>query len=148
MKRVFAYAIALVALAAASWFGVRALGGGHTLASVAIPFTAAEDLPDTPDEWHGRIDYRVLDRQLGKRRRDAAAELCGFGSEREIETRRELHRPQHPQRILDEGSARMPQHAGLQIALASVRIDQCSAKRIQRDRVHGEVAAGRGVGVV
>jgi len=64
MKRVFAYAIALVALAAASWFGVRALGGGHTLASVAIPFTAAEDLPDTPDEWHGRIDYRTLDRQL------------------------------------------------------------------------------------
>ncbi|UKK83689.1 beta-lactamase family protein [Sphingopyxis sp. BSN-002] len=64
MKRVFVFLIAVAALVSAGWFGVRALGGDHPLASVAIPFKAAENLPDTPEEWHGRIDYQALDRQL------------------------------------------------------------------------------------
>src|SRR3546814_20717476 len=31
---------------------------------VPIPIKAAENLPDTPAEWRGRIDYPALDRQL------------------------------------------------------------------------------------
>lgn len=64
MKRVFVFLIAAVALAAAGWLGIHALGGNHPLASVPIPISAPENLPDTPAEWRGRIDYRALDRQL------------------------------------------------------------------------------------
>lgn len=58
----------LVPLAVAAlglgWFGLHASGGGQPLASIAIPIHAPEDLPDTPAEWRGRIDYHALDRQL------------------------------------------------------------------------------------
>ncbi len=64
MQRVFTFLIAIFALGLAGWFGFHAAGGGHPLASVAIPFKAAENLPDSPAEWRGRIDYRTLDRQL------------------------------------------------------------------------------------
>jgi beta-lactamase class C len=64
MKRVFVFLIAVAALGLAGWFAVRAGGGKHPLASIAIPLKAPEDLPDTPAEWRGRIDYRALDRQL------------------------------------------------------------------------------------
>ncbi|WP_422059984.1 serine hydrolase domain-containing protein [Sphingopyxis sp.] len=64
MQRVFTFLIAILALGLAGWFGFRAARGDHPLASVAIPFKAAENLPDTPAEWRGRIDYRTLDRQL------------------------------------------------------------------------------------
>jgi beta-lactamase class C len=63
-KPVFSCLIAIVALGLAGWFGVRALGGKHPLASVAIPIKAPANLPDTPAEWRGRIDYVALDRQL------------------------------------------------------------------------------------
>lgn len=64
MKRVFVFLIAAAALAAAGWLGIHAFGGNHPLASVPIPISAPENLPDTPAEWRGRIDYRALDRQL------------------------------------------------------------------------------------
>ena len=64
MKRVFVFLIVAAALAAAGWLGIHALGGNHPLASVPIPISAPENLPDTPAEWRGRIDYRALDRQL------------------------------------------------------------------------------------
>src|SRR3546814_13016456 len=64
MKRVLTILIAIAALGSAGWFGIYALGGSHPLASVPIPIKAAENLPDTPAEWRGRIDYRALDRQL------------------------------------------------------------------------------------
>lgn len=64
MKRVFACLVAVAALGSAGWFGLHAFGGSEPLASVPIPIKAAEDLPDTPAEWRGRIDYRALDRQL------------------------------------------------------------------------------------
>lgn len=63
-KPVFTYLIAIVALGLAGWFGIHALGGKHPLASVPIPIKAPENLPDTPTEWRGRIDYHALDRQL------------------------------------------------------------------------------------
>jgi beta-lactamase class C len=64
MKRVFVFLIAVAALGLAGWFGVHAFGGKHPLASIAIPLKAPENLPDTPAEWRGRIDYRALDKQL------------------------------------------------------------------------------------
>lgn len=64
MKRVFIFLIAIAALGSAGWFGIHAFGGSRPLASVPIPIEAAENLPDTPAEWRGRIDYRALDRQL------------------------------------------------------------------------------------
>ncbi|MBN8843369.1 MAG: beta-lactamase family protein [Sphingomonadales bacterium] len=64
MPRILLGLIAVAALVLTGWFGVRALGGSHMLASVDIPFKSAENLPDTPEEWRGRIDYRTLDRQL------------------------------------------------------------------------------------
>jgi beta-lactamase class C len=64
MKRVLFVLIAIVALGLAGWFGIHAFGGKHPLASIPIPIKAAENLPDTPAEWRGRIDYRAVDRQL------------------------------------------------------------------------------------
>lgn len=64
MKRVLACLVAAAALGSAGWFGLHAFGGGEPLASVPIPIKAAADLPDTPAEWRGRIDYHALDRQL------------------------------------------------------------------------------------
>jgi len=63
-KRVLPGLIAVAALGLAGWFAVHAIGGKHPLASVVIPIRAPENLPDTPAEWRGRIDYRALDRQL------------------------------------------------------------------------------------
>src|SRR5690606_18880516 len=58
--------LAPVALAALGlgWFGLHASGGSQPLASIAIPMNAPEDLPDTPTEWRGRVDYEAIDRQL------------------------------------------------------------------------------------
>src|SRR3546814_18341817 len=64
MKRVLTILIAVAALGSAGWFGIYALGGSEPLASVPIPIKAAANLPDTPAEWRGRIDYPPLDRQL------------------------------------------------------------------------------------
>ncbi|WOF42833.1 beta-lactamase family protein [Sphingopyxis indica] len=55
--------VALAVLVAASWFGFHGVGESQPLASVPIPLKA-ENLPDTPAKWHGRIDYRALDRRL------------------------------------------------------------------------------------
>ena len=64
MKRVLTCLIAVIALGSAGWFGIHALSGSRPLASVPIPIKAAENLPDAPAEWRGRIDYSALDRQL------------------------------------------------------------------------------------
>lgn len=64
-KSALRFILALIAVAALGlgWFGLRA-SGSQPLASVPIPISAPENLPDTPAEWRGRIDYRALDRQL------------------------------------------------------------------------------------
>ena len=64
MKRFFVFLIAVAALGLTGWYGLRAFGGSHPLVSVAIPIKPPENLPDTPAEWRGRIDYRALDKQL------------------------------------------------------------------------------------
>src|SRR3546814_11720753 len=74
--------LALFAVAALGlgWFGLHASGGGEPLASVPIPINAPENLPDTPAEWRGRIDYRALDRQLSDlSRRPEMAGLAAAG---------------------------------------------------------------------
>lgn len=64
MKRLSLVLITIVMLGLAGWFGFRAAGGDHSLVSMPIPLQAPRKLPDTPEEWRGRIDYRALDRQL------------------------------------------------------------------------------------
>ena len=64
MPRVVILLIAIVALGFSGWFGIHAIGGNQPLASVPIPIMAPENLPQTPSQWRGRIDYRALDRQL------------------------------------------------------------------------------------
>lgn len=64
MQRVLLVLIAIAALGLSGWFGLHAFGSNRPLASVLIPMRAAENLPDTPAEWRGRIDYRALDQQL------------------------------------------------------------------------------------
>ena len=65
MKRFILALIAVAVLAAVGWYGLRSLSGQPrpvrpTLVVPEVP----KDLPDTPDEWRGRIDYRALDLQL------------------------------------------------------------------------------------
>ena len=63
-KRVLACLLAIAAFGSAGWFGIHAFGDSQPLASVPIPIQAPENLPDTPAEWRGRIDYHAFDRQL------------------------------------------------------------------------------------
>lgn len=51
-------------MAIAALAGLRFWGHDRPAASVALPGPSAFDVPDTPPEWHGKIDYQALDRQL------------------------------------------------------------------------------------
>lgn len=64
MQRVLFVFVAVAVLALTGWFGVHALADRHPLVSVAIPIKPPQNLPDTPAEWRGRVDYGALDRQL------------------------------------------------------------------------------------
>ena len=65
MRRVLTVLLALIAVVLAGWFAVRALTGrAPHIGMISIALDGIKPLPDTPDEWHGRIDYRTLDRQL------------------------------------------------------------------------------------
>jgi beta-lactamase class C len=65
MRRMIITLIAIAALTAIAWYGVRNFGGATNpiRKAVFIP-EAASDLPDTADEWRGRIDYARLDLDL------------------------------------------------------------------------------------
>ncbi|HEV7233594.1 MAG TPA: serine hydrolase domain-containing protein [Sphingorhabdus sp.] len=57
--------IALAALAFTGWYGVHSLAGDENfVVGPRIVGGAQADLPDTPEEWEGRIDYAALDRQF------------------------------------------------------------------------------------
>jgi beta-lactamase class C len=57
--------IAIFVLGLAGYQGARLLGGNQRAPAAAAIFHKADDkLPDTPGEWHGRIDYHRLDLQL------------------------------------------------------------------------------------
>lgn len=65
MPRLAKVIIAVAALGLVGWYGAHTLGGEKSF-SVAFGKSGkmGSDLPDTPDDWRGRIDYRELDRQL------------------------------------------------------------------------------------
>ena len=67
MRRVVNVLIAIAALGLAGWYGVHTLFGTTEISSTpAISSDVEAGLPDTPEEWRGRIDYRTLDRQLAE----------------------------------------------------------------------------------
>ena len=65
MQRKTLTLLAIAALVLVAYYGVRTFGGGKQPAvkAVLVP-QVSNNLPDTPDEWRGRIDYRALDLQL------------------------------------------------------------------------------------
>lgn len=64
MFRTFKVLIAVAALALAGWFGVHLFARRAGPAFSLTLGEASNNLPDTPAEWQGRIDYRTLDRQF------------------------------------------------------------------------------------
>jgi beta-lactamase class C len=65
MRRPVKASIAIAILAAASIYGLYFIDSDIP-ATIAPPLFAKTDtnLPDTPEEWHGQVDYEGLDRQL------------------------------------------------------------------------------------
>lgn len=67
IKRILVVLAVIVAVVLAGWFGSESLEDGRPLAEAPIiSRLTAEDLPDTPDEWEGRIDYPALEQQLSE----------------------------------------------------------------------------------
>ena len=67
MKRILTFLAVVLVLAVAGWFGSESLEDGRPLAEAPIfSRLTIEDLPDTPDEWEGRIDYPALEQQLSE----------------------------------------------------------------------------------
>jgi beta-lactamase class C len=65
MRRIAITLIAMAVLALTGWAGVRYFGDDAPLPRLpSIIATVDSDLPDTPEEWRGRIDYARLDLQL------------------------------------------------------------------------------------
>jgi beta-lactamase class C len=65
MGRIVKALIAVAALGLAGWYGLSAFGVDKDIAiALGKPGKVGGDLPDTPDEWRGQIDYRKLDGQL------------------------------------------------------------------------------------
>lgn len=65
MQRKITALIAVAALVAAGWYSLQSLSGEpHSVRPAPVVREVPKDLPDTPDEWRGRIDYRALDLQL------------------------------------------------------------------------------------
>jgi beta-lactamase class C len=55
------------ALGLAGWYGLASISGEkRNIVSAAVAEAAIDNLPDTPKEWRGRIDYRALDQQLAE----------------------------------------------------------------------------------
>ena len=65
MQRTVKALIAVAALGLVSWFGIHT-GKVDPQSSItrAVARVFGDGLPDSPDEWRGRVDYGELDRQL------------------------------------------------------------------------------------
>lgn len=61
MRRRWIIALLLTGAGFAAW---QAAADRRPLATVSLASPARYDVPDKPAEWHGRIDYRALDRDL------------------------------------------------------------------------------------
>ncbi len=65
MQRIVKAIIAVAALGLLGWYGIHSLTGNTQRPAASSGFGGAGNgLPDLPDEWRGRVDYRKLDRQL------------------------------------------------------------------------------------
>lgn len=65
MPRISKVLIVVAALALAGWYGLDTLGGEkETSVTLQKSGEVGGNLPDTPAEWRGRVDYAELDRQL------------------------------------------------------------------------------------
>ena len=81
---------------------------------------------------------------FAKTSRLGAIGALGLGVELELERRGEARGAQHAQAVLAEALERRAhgaQHAALEVLLPVVRIDDAAVVRVERDRVHREVAA-------
>ncbi len=77
MQRLAIIAMAVAALVVVGWYGYLRFDNSSALsARPGQSAKAAPDLPDTPADWRGRIDYRTLDRQL--RELAARPEMAGL----------------------------------------------------------------------
>jgi beta-lactamase class C len=77
MSRALKLCIGLAVLASVSWFGLKTLGVERDVtAAFGQAFKTTDNLPDTPDEWRGKIDYVALDRQLAEL--SARPEMAGL----------------------------------------------------------------------
>ncbi|MGB5078400.1 MAG: serine hydrolase domain-containing protein [Sphingorhabdus sp.] len=65
MQRFGKMLVAATALGLGSWYGVHTLASQpHAAAALSQSVDLEEAIPDTPNEWRGRVDYRNLDQQL------------------------------------------------------------------------------------
>ncbi len=65
MQRTVKALIAVATLGLVSWYGLTTLSGENNIVvAIARASSGDADLPDTPDEWRGRVDYVHLDQQL------------------------------------------------------------------------------------
>ena len=65
MRRIIIALLAVAALVAAGWYGLQSLADEpQPVRTTPVVRAVSKNLPDTPDEWRGRIDYRALDLQL------------------------------------------------------------------------------------
>ena len=65
MRRIIIALLAVAALVAAGWYGLQSLSDEpQPVRTTPVMRAVSKDLPDTPDEWRGRIDYGALDLQL------------------------------------------------------------------------------------
>lgn len=67
MRQIAKALIAATALGVAVWYGIPALTGEKPSAIIAsFARKAAADIPDSPEDWHGKVDYVALDGQLAE----------------------------------------------------------------------------------
>jgi hypothetical protein len=109
------------------------------------PRRSAQSNPDRRARRQQQLLHLAPDplaRQVGQV--DAAAQIGGRRIDVEPESGGELHCPQHPQAVLDEGRPiDRPQPSGAQIVEAAPRIDRLVRQRIEQHGVDGEIAPAR-----
>ena len=77
MPRFVKALIAVAALVLVSWYGLHTLGANNDIsAAFGKPFGAKADIPDSPAEWQGQVDYAELDRRLAAM--SARPEMAGL----------------------------------------------------------------------
>ena len=67
MPRIVKALIAVAVLIVVSWYGLHTVGADSEIsAAFGKPFATKADIPDSPEEWRGQVDYAELDRRLAE----------------------------------------------------------------------------------